>query len=168
MRLAFASLLVAASAAACVTPELPTPPEPVEQPDAMVIPPPDARTDCEAKHATVGTGYHNPGLECLSCHNGQQAGAPIFTLGGTAYKDLAGTQPLVGATVVVIDGNGTVLKMPTQQNGNFYSSAALQAPYLTFISQCPDNVQMIANFTDGDCNTCHDGQGEIGRVVFRP
>src|SRR5687768_14120454 len=110
MRLAFPSLLLITAAPACVTPEPPTPPEPEQQPDPMVLPPPDARTDCEAEPATVGTGYHNPGLECLSCHNGQQAGAPIFTIGGTAHSHTAGTLPLVGATVVVIDGNGTVLK----------------------------------------------------------
>jgi hypothetical protein len=158
----FASLTLAA---ACVAPELPD--VGGDEPDA-IPPPPDARLDCEPQHATVGSGYHNPGQNCLECHNGQQAGAPIFTLGGTAYADEDGTIPLVGATVIVIDGDGNVVKLPTQQNGNFYTSAQLSPPYVTAVSQCPDNVPMITNFSDGDCNSCHGAVGSPGRVYFDP
>ena len=58
--------------------------------------------------------------------------------------------------------------LPTQQNGNFYTNAALAPPYIAAVSQCPDNVQMITNFSDGDCNSCHSGVAEPGRVFFDP
>lgn len=157
---------------ACVTPELPTPgdddDDDLPAPDAMPPPPPDAPVGCEVKVQTVGTGYHNPGQNCLDCHNGQQQGAPVFTLGGTAYRDRAATVPATGSTVVVIDGNGLTVKMPVMQNGNFYTSAQLSPPYVTYISECPDNVPMIANFVDGDCNSCHEATAEPGRIVFDP
>ncbi len=157
--------LALALAGACTTPELPD--LGGDEPDATP-PPPDARLDCEPEHASVGSGYHNAGLACLECHNGQEAGAPVFTLGGTAYADEAGTVPLVGATIIVIDGDGNVVKLPTQQNGNFYTQAQLSPPYITAVSQCPDNIQMVQNFSDGDCNSCHSGTGAPGRVTFDP
>jgi hypothetical protein len=166
LRLAFASL-AASFAVACVTPDLPPRTQDDAEPDAQP-PPPDARLDCEVKHNAVGSGYHNPGTPCLECHNGQQAGAPRFSIGGTVFRDAAGTIPVVGATVIVIDGNGLVVKLPTQQNGNFYSQAILSPPFVTAVSQCPDNVPMLSNFVSGDCNSCHRAVGEPGYVVFRP
>lgn len=167
MRLALASLLVLTCA--CVTPALPQPGDDdvEEQPDAAP-PPPDAPENCEVKVQNVGTGHHNPGLACLECHNGQEAGAPVFTIGGTVFEDAAGTIPAVGATVIVIDGNGTVVKLPTQRNGNFYTSAQLVPPFVTAVSECPDTVPMLSNFVDGDCNSCHSGVDAPGRVLFDP
>ena len=169
LRLVFVSVSLLA-ATACIAPELP---DLSEEPDAMPPPvPPDAMLDCEPRIFNVGDGHHNPGMACLECHNGQQQdlGANIYTLGGTVFQDTAGTIPKVGATVIVIDGDGTVVKLPTQQNGNFYTSAALTPPYNTIVSQCGaeiENVPMIANFVDGDCNSCHSGPATApGFVVF--
>ena len=164
-RLAFLAP-VALAAAACVTPSLP-PEEGDDEPAPDAAPPqPDADLDCEPQIQTVGTGYHNPGTACLDCHQGQQAGAPFFTIGGTVYKDAAGTLPVKGATVLVIDAENRVVKLPTMLNGNFYTSAQLTPPYITVVSRCPDNVPMISNFSDGDCNSCHSGLKNPGRVVF--
>jgi hypothetical protein len=163
--LALVSLLLAAGATACTTPGFPDIPD---QPDAAP-PTPDAKLDCELKVQSVGDGHHNPGQNCLDCHNGQQQaqGAPIFTIGGTLYKDAAGTIPRIGATVIIIDSNGKVVKVPTQQNGNFYSSAQLTAPYSLGVSECPgENKPMISQTPDGDCNSCHTGAGAPGRILF--
>lgn len=162
LRLAFVSL---AFAGACVTPELPDPP--AEGPDAappIDAPPPDAPDGCELRITNVGTGHHNPGTDCLSCHQGQDPLAPYLSIGGTAYKDAEGTEPIAGATVIVIDGNGNVIKLPTMQNGNFYTSVTLTPPFSTGITMCPDTIPMITNFTDGDCNSCHRATGSPGRV----
>jgi hypothetical protein len=159
----------AASLAGCLDPF--GTPDPIENPDdpdagpAIDAPPPDANLECEPRVNQVTSGYHNPGTNCLECHNGQQAGAPVFTFGGTAYAQDKVT-PVVGATVIVIDAAGTVVKVPTMQNGNFYSSTPLVPPYITGMSRCPDNVTMIQNFRDGDCNSCHGPVGAPGRVTF--
>lgn len=151
---------------ACVQPTLPE--QQADAPDAMP-PAPDAMLDldCEPRIQQVPSGYHNPGTECLSCHNGQQAGAPIYRLAGTAYQR-DGATPQVGGTIIVIDANGTVVKLPTAQNGNFYTSLNLIPPYITMTSMCPgDNTPMITNFVDGDCNSCHRNDGtDPGLVKF--
>jgi hypothetical protein len=161
LRLVLASLLLVT--AACVTPPLPQPIE--EAPDAGVVPP-DAPDNCEPLVANVGGGHHNPGQNCLECHNGQDPAAPVFTLAGTVFKDAAGTIPKTRATVIVYDGDGNVVKMSTQLNGNFYTSAALTPPFFTAISQCPNEEQMNENFSDGDCNSCHSGAAAPGRIIF--
>lgn len=164
--LAFALVLASSSMVGCLTPAFPDIPG---APDAEPPPPPDAMLDCEVRVFPVGDGHHNPGQNCLECHNGQQQpqGAPIFTFAGTVFKDAAGTIPKTGATVIVIDANGTVAKAVTQANGNFYSSAALVAPYSVGASECPAaNVPMIENFSDGDCNSCHTGADAPGRIIF--
>src|SRR5690349_9431778 len=106
LRLALVSLFL--SLAACITPSFPTPPE--EAPDAAVVPP-DAPDNCELPVDNVGDGHHNPGQNCLDCHNGQQQGAPIFTLAGTVYKDAAGAIPKTRATVIIVDGDGNTVKI---------------------------------------------------------
>jgi hypothetical protein len=159
--------LVAIVATACTTPELPDLGDDDVEPDATPLPP-DARLDCELAHSSGSSGYHNPGTACLDCHNGQQAGAPIFTFAGTVYADRAGTIPVVDASVIVIDGDGQIVSVKTTRNGNFYTQANLSPPYITAVSRCPDNVPMVTNFVDGDCNSCHSGAGSPGRVVFNP
>lgn len=174
LRLAFVTAL-AVSASACVLGEqFPDPPaEEPEPPDAS--PAPDAFVDpsCEAPVFNAGDGHHNPGTECLGCHNGQTtpeaAGAPIFSMGGTLFADRAGTIPRKGVTIVILDAVGRRLELVTQANGNFYSNINLTPPYITFASRCPDsNVPMIENFRDGDCNSCHrnDLTKEPGPIVF--
>jgi cytochrome c5 len=159
LRLALATVLLAT--AACVTPALPLPDQ---QADAGV--PTDAPDNCEVRVENVGDGHHNPGTACLECHNGQAAGAPVFTLAGTVYKDAAGTIPKTHATVIVYDGDGNVVKLPTAANGNFYTQAALAPPYFTAVSQCPATAPMAQNFSDGDCNSCHSGAASPGRILF--
>ncbi len=174
LRLAFLTAL-AISASACVLGEqFPDPPaEPPDAPDAA--PPVDAFIDptCEQPVFTTGDGHHNPGTECLSCHNGQQTpeaiGAPIFSIGGTLFADRAATIPRKGVTVIILDAEGRRLEMVSQANGNFYSNITLVPPYITFASRCPDpNVPMIENFRDGDCNSCHRAElnKDPGPIVF--
>ncbi len=112
---------------------------------------------CDDPVDTTDDGYHNPGQACLACHNG--AGAPAFTIGGTLYADLAGATPVVGATVHVVDAEGTDVAMVTGANGNFYTTAALAFPVTTYASSCPDERDMISQVdaSGGDCNKggCH-------------
>ncbi len=112
---------------------------------------------CEAQRASPGTGHHNPGESCLAggCH--RQGGGPEFTVGGTLYSDRAGTAPVAGATIVVIDGNNQVLKLVTADNGNFWSALPIQTPLYMRASLCPSNEIMQSLTQTGDCNagSCH-------------
>lgn len=167
--LAFAFALAAAG---CVDPF--GTPDPIENPDSpdagppIDAPTPDANRECVPRVNQVTSGHHNPGTNCLECHNGQQQnlGAPIFTFGGTVYAQ-DGVTPVVGATVIVVDAEGKDVRVPTMQNGNFWSTEPMVPPYVTGVSRCPsNNATMIENFRDGDCNSCHGATGSPGRVTF--
>lgn len=121
--------------------------------------PPDAAIaiECRDPVAGVGSGEHNPGQACIACHVGKGEG-PQFTVAGTLYADLAGTTPLAGATIVVTDATGATLDLVSQQNGNFYTTAALAFPIQVSATRCPDTTPMIgAVAAPGDCNAggCH-------------
>lgn len=159
--LTFALVLIGA----CVQPSFP--PDQPDEPDAAP-PAPDAMVDldCEQRVTSTADGHHNPGQECLTCHNGQQPGAPIYKIAGTAFQR-DGVTPQKGGTIIIIDANNQVVKLTTMTNGNFYSSANLTPPYIALTSMCPgENTPMIENFVDGDCNSCHSGVDDPGRVQF--
>jgi hypothetical protein len=104
-------------------------------------------------------GHHNAGQSCLGCHDGSQV-APVFTLAGTLYTNLAGTSPVVGATIRGVDADGTVIQMVSGNNGNFWTTQAVVFPVQVWASRCPDQRVMIRDVTaeDASCNSagCHD------------
>jgi hypothetical protein len=67
-------------------------------------------------------GLHFQGADCGICHTpGGPAGAYVFTVAGTIYKDKAGRETLEGAEVVLRDVEGNVLSMTTNSAGNFFT-----------------------------------------------
>lgn len=120
---------------------------------------PDANVPgCAPQVAPPGDGYHFPGEDCIACHR-QAGGAPPFTMGGTAYTDVEGSQPLPGATIVVDDAQGNRFTMVSESNGNFYSTDPISFPVLTYVSVCPDVVPMVTDVpqASASCNSasCH-------------
>ncbi|MCA9678317.1 MAG: hypothetical protein H6708_09450 [Kofleriaceae bacterium] len=147
----------------------PTPRTLGDGPDAGTAPdasggglPDGAAAACEPAQAVTPDGHHNPGQVCLGCHDGNTAGAPLFTLAGTLYDSAAGTNPVAAATIIVTDANGTELKLPTSNNGNFFTSTALTLPITVAASKCPDTRMMSGNPAVTDCNSCH--AGGLGRI----
>jgi hypothetical protein len=118
---------------------------------------------CEDTQAIIPDGNHNAGASCLTCHNGTTA--PQWTLAGTLYTSPAGAAPQPGATIIVTDANGTEVKIPTANNGNFWTTTKLTFPVTVAASECPNTEAMTAQVQVGDCNSCHTGGGN-GRIYL--
>ena len=108
-------------------------------------------TMCIAAVASPGDGHHNPGAECLGCHNGNIA--TKWTVAGTLYG--GNGAPLSGATIELVQGNGQTLRVATCANGNFYTSQAVTYPLTVRASQCPSDAPMVSTVQAGGCNSCH-------------
>jgi hypothetical protein len=106
---------------------------------------------CVNGQSGYGDGHHNTGRSCFqSCHNHG------FTLAGSIYQSATALIPFAGANIEVTDSNGTVTNLLVQQNGNFYTSAAISFPVTIYASDCPSAAKMTALATN-DCNAgnCH-------------
>lgn len=128
--------------------------------------------NCIAKAAPAIDGHHNAGMPCLQCHDGNTAGANLFTAAGTVYDKLAlasGAQGLSGVTIEITDANGTKVSVVTASQGaagNFWTTTPLVFPLKVRASQCPadrpmtDPLAANANVGagGGNCNRtgCHD------------
>jgi hypothetical protein len=111
-----------------------------------------------------------PGADCLACHDvrlGDLTG-PI-TAGGTAFTDLGGSAPLVGAKIHITDeagGNEVVLN--TNSVGNFYTVAPIPSPFVASLESGGSTIAMVEHQTDGGCNSCHNCSGAAGGKLHAP
>jgi hypothetical protein len=96
---------------------------------------------------------------CLGCH-GSGGGAPLFTVGGSVFKDAAGTMPAANVEVRFVDANGTARSVYTDALGNFYfKGATLAAPGKVGARDATTTQNMTSTIANGDCNSaaCHGG-----------
>jgi hypothetical protein len=118
-----------------------------------------ADLDCVPKSAALGDGHHNPGLNCMTCHDGNTAGAPKYFVAGTLYDSVAGTNPVAGATIQITQGAMKV-NLQSQENGNFFTETPVTFPFQTRATGSPTRTPMISavTATGGSCNqaACHD------------
>src|SRR5690606_30977430 len=116
------------------------------------------RDDCVPAEAEVDDGHHNPGQPCMSCH-GKQGPGPRWYVAGTLYADLAGSEPVAGATILVTDADGETRALVTAQNGNFWSPDPVAYPLQVVATSCPDRAEMLTAVPmgGGSCNKsgCH-------------
>jgi hypothetical protein len=172
-------------------------------------------SDCPAPTATPPTGHHPyngaPGdvgetplttitadqvaLGCMGaagCHNGSNAptsAVDVWDYGGVAYKDVAGTMPYAGATILLgtepTSGTPMYTQMTVGANGFFYHEAGIDGfpdpATTTFINSwiCDGTTktQMSQSLgtmssqntsettNDGNCNggtACHGVTGSTG------
>lgn len=119
-------------------------------------------TACDQPVATNESGNHNAGQPCLACHDGG-GDAPGFAVGGTVYSALGGGSPVVGATIRMVDANGTEHVAISARNGNFWLTEAVALPLQIQASSCPSTLEMMAPSSVGNCNAagCHDGDFRI-------
>jgi hypothetical protein len=101
----------------------------------------------------IGSGHHNAGDDCMSCH--ANFGSRTWTVAGTLYTSVTGSAPLGGATIEVIDANGQALRLPTTDNGNFWTTLPVALPLKVRASKCPSNAVMSSTSNTGSCNGCH-------------
>ncbi|GAN35049.1 MAG: unknown heme protein [Candidatus Brocadia sinica] len=108
---------------------------------------------------------HNAGKDCLTsgCH--ASGGWKRFSLGGTIYTDSDGTDARAGAHINVMDANGIIVTLTSDQLGNFYSAQSMTAPFLISVSYRGRMVKMPGAASGGGCNAdgCH-VVGLAGRV----
>jgi len=168
-RLACLGLVISAFSAACMVGD-PGTGIPGSGPDAGGLPddggdpgPDGAPVECEPAAAVVPNGNHNPGLACLTCHDGTP-GRPQWTLAGTLYTDRNGAAPITAATILVTDAQGVEHRLVTASNGNFYTSEAIAFPVRVSASKCPDTQAMTSQVAVGDCNGCHTANASQGRI----
>ncbi|MBL8613000.1 MAG: hypothetical protein JNL38_37010 [Myxococcales bacterium] len=107
-----------------------------------------------------GAAGSNPaGQDCTTCHKAGGT-APQLTMGGTAYADSAGTTPLQGAQVRVVDGTGKRLcQAYTDKDGNFYCTdpVTIAAGSKVGIRTATKVGEMQTPISTGNCATasCH-------------
>jgi hypothetical protein len=113
-----------------------------------------------------GDTAHNAGLSCMQsgCHGGSEA--PPFLIGGTVYKDYAGTTPYPGVEVRVLDSNGNSATTTTGSNGTFYIRAGqggVAFPAIVGARDATTTRPMVTTLTGsmGSCSQdgCHVADG---------
>jgi hypothetical protein len=165
-RLVLVSLAISLASAGCMVGDLtPGIPNQGAGPDAAGDPGPGsgsgspdaapAASNCIPASAVIPDGHHNPGQDCLTCHQGQAQGAPLFNAAGTLYTDGQGTSPIAGATIVITDANNQQIKVVSSNNGNFYTGKTIAFPITVRASDCPADATMPTQPQVGDCNSCH-------------
>ena len=114
-------------------------------------------TTCIPLQTTVDDGHHNPGKDCLTCHDGNHANATKFLVAGTLFSAATGGTGVAGATVEIVDSAGIVTPLVTAMNGNFYTSQAVTFPLTVRATSCPNEQPMITKVltTGASCNNCH-------------
>lgn len=112
---------------------------------------------CLPAVASPGTGEHHPGESCAQCHDSMPNAA--WTVSGTVFG--SGGVGVAGATIEVVDASGKKLLLVTGDNGNFYSSSAVQMPLTVRSSKCPSDSAMAAKVNAGSCNSCHSSTNPI-------
>ncbi len=139
----------------------------------------DATPACDDAVLEVAeTGHHTSrydrsnggGAGCLGqCHNGNGLGETYTAAGSLWNRRTAGGDPIAGAYVYIIDGDGKVVQLMTAQNGFFWTHEELAAPIRTYASGCPSALGMEDN-TTGNCNSaaCHSEDNKIYLPLVQP
>jgi hypothetical protein len=120
---------------------------------AQLEPPP-----CAEPVPPTGDGHHRAGDDCLSCHR-QGGDATPYTFAGTLYADSGGTAAAPGVTLHLLNGDGALVTVITEGNGNFWSTEAIAMPAVAFVARCPEPEPMVTPLGERDlgCNRagCH-------------
>lgn len=109
-----------------------------------------------------------PGGDCMACH--ARNGLPSFVFAGTVMgkaHDDTNCAGLSGATVKIIDADGQIVQLTTNESGNFFARtppASFTFPYTAEV----DYNGLVSYMTthrsaaETDCASCHTASGEAG------
>lgn len=131
----------------------------------------------------TGSPLMHPGGACIACHasnhgdddRGGGDDAPRFSIAGTVYPtghepdDCDGAPAAAAAVVEVTDAAGKVTTLPVNAAGNFFTTAAVAAPFHVAVVAGGKRRAMPDAPPSGDCNSCHtrDGaNGAPGRIAL--
>jgi len=143
-------------------------------PDPFAVPP--TCTSNTYWSSDKGAASMDPGLACISCHQGDRE-APSFAIAGTLYPtahepDLcngAGAAASAGARVVITGADGASITLTPNTAGNFYYQGAVATPFRARVTYMGRTREMGAAQTSGDCNSCHTQNGANqapGRILL--
>ncbi|MEO6420994.1 MAG: hypothetical protein ABIP39_16400 [Polyangiaceae bacterium] len=112
-----------------------------------------------------GSPDMQPGGACLTCHS--MRGGPSYAIAGTVYPTAHEPTECNGVNianlkVVVTDKNGIVTTVPVNAVGNYFSTAAIAAPFHVKVTDGTRTRSMAGALTAGDCNSCHTEAGANG------
>ena len=141
----------------------------------------DATPACVDAELTVAeTGHHaerydytnGGGAGCLGqCHNGNGLGEQYTAAGALYNRRTAGGDPIQGAYIYIIGGDGKVIELMTAQNGFFWTDDEIVPPLRTYASGCP-SVLGMEDDTSGNCNGaaggCHTEDNKIYLPLVQP
>lgn len=105
---------------------------------------------------------HNAGKDCIACHT---TNGVSTTLAGTAYDSTGAA--LSGSTVTITQAGGSVLKLTTASNGNFWTNASISFPVQVEVSRCPDGTGSMSDSvtsSKASCNSCHRTGGSMAPI----
>lgn len=102
-----------------------------------------------------------PGTDCLGCHVEGGHARLAFVAAGTVFTGATCPEPVVGATVHLVDAAGAALDVTTNEVGNFVVIDGLSPPLTVAITTSTGTVAMAA--AGGGCGGCHvaDGLGYV-------
>ena len=119
----------------------------------------------------MGSSLMNPGENCISCHSAGEG--PRFAAAGTVYAKLdeksldLGVQ---GATVVITDAKGKVVKLETNKSGNFSArNVKFTFPIRAKVEYKGQTREMLGARGSANCAACHTqtgAGGAPGRVMI--
>ncbi len=111
------------------------------------------------------------GDNCLACHGEGKNGSSVkWGLGGTVYPARMSDidSGVGGATLVITDATGKVVRATANSVGNFWSAEKVMAPLQVQIEQDGRVRKMPIPAPAGSCNACHSKEplgGAEGAIV---
>lgn len=137
----------------------------------------DSSTTCNEANEACAPGSCDgeggnmlPGADCLSCHSsgsGEEE-AKAFSVAGTAFADMDGTEALSGAVIRVTGDDGTVIELTSNSSGNFYTEEPVVYP-ITAEVEVGGTVQAMSQSVEtGACSSCHSCAGSAGGKLTGP
>ncbi len=119
---------------------------------------------------------HRPGQPCLLCHDGSIGSPEAFSVAGTVFERPSTTQGVNGATVHLVDVDGSAFDATTNAAGNFYVLPRQWTPHYPIVATLgvpggPTVPMHTLIHTNGSCAGCHkdpagpDSPGHISVVL---
>ena len=112
----------------------------------------------------MGSSLMNPGTNCIACHSAGEG--PRFSAAGTVYSKLDEKSldlGVKGATVVITDAKGKVVKLETNKAGNFFARGLTFAfPIHAKVTYEGKTRAMMGGKSSANCAVCHTQTGVGG------
>lgn len=111
-----------------------------------------------------------PGSDCVACHSPgnfeEDEDDAFWSVAGTVFADIDGTDGASGVTVRVTDSTGETVELQTHSSGNFYSTRPLTPPLTAEVEIDGSVHEMVSEVETGSCNSCHRCEGEASGKLY--